>query len=653
MDRAAGAESKKRDEWATLLSLTEAGRYGLRLAEGDDMKRGKLSVQTGNLLPIIKKWLYSEKEIFLRELISNSFDAIQKLNKVRLSEEIRDAEDLDFAVNLRIDRENKTLTIEDNGIGMSADEIERYIAQIAFSGAQEFMKKYEESGDRNKAGIIGNFGLGFYSSFMVAERVEVDSLSYRPGESAASWSSDGSEEYDLGEGQRKRRGTEIKLHLNEESLNLLDKVELQALVRRYCDFLPVAIQIDGARVNRESAPWTRSPSELKPEDYREFYKTLYPLQPEPLFWVHLNVDYPFQLQGILFFPKLAHEMDLNKSEVRIFCKQVFVTDEAQELIPKFLTVLQGVIDIPDLPLNVSRSYLQNEPQIKKIAAHIVKKVADKLSEEYSKNPENYRQIWTEIAPFVKYAMMSDEKFYDQAKGALIFELAGETEADKRWTTLDDYRHNNKQTLGDRALYVSDLRAQAGPLKLLRSQGVPVLLLNSMIDVHFVQFLESKESDLRFVRADAELADHLVDKEHKAPLADASGQSSDERLLELFKRAIANDKVTVRVEALRSDEIPALVIFPEQMRRFSEMAAMMSRGEAPAMPLEHSLVLNSKNAVIQALSRPAIVGADAGPSKQELIARQLYYLARLAQGAINHHEIEALLDASYAALARVV
>ncbi|MBX7058471.1 MAG: molecular chaperone HtpG [Leptospirales bacterium] len=619
------------------------------------MQRGKLSVQTGNLLPIIKKWLYSEKEIFLRELISNAFDAINKLNRIRVSEEIRNGDDLDFAINLKIDRENGILSIEDNGIGMDGAEIERYIAQIAFSGAQEFINKYEQSGDRHKAGIIGNFGLGFYSSFMVADRVDIDSLSYRGDSAAAFWSSDGGEEYEIGEGQRARRGTEIRLHLNQESRDLLDKTHLQGLVRRYCDFLPIAIQIDGARVNRESAPWTKNPSELKPEDYQEFYRTLYPMQPEPLFWVHLNVDYPFQLQGILYFPHLAHEMDLNKSEVRIFCKQVFVTDEAQELIPKYLTVLQGVIDIPDLPLNVSRSYLQNEPQIKKIAQHIVKKVADRLQEERTRNAEHYRSIWNELAPFVKYAMLNDEKFFEQARGALLFELAGEAEdrPAERFVTLDEYREKTREKLGDRALYVSDLRAQAGPLKLLRSQGLSALLLNSMIDAHFVQFLESKEEGLRFVRADAELGEHLVDQEHKPSLADAGGQSSEERLSELFKKAIANDKVTIRVEGLRSDDIPALVIFPEQMRRFSEMAAMMSRGEAPPMPLEHTLVLNAKNAIVQALGRPAIISSEAGPSKQELIARQLYFLARLAQGAINHHEIEALLDASYAALARTL
>lgn len=615
------------------------------------MEKGKLSVHTENILPIIKKWLYSEKEIFLRELASNAVDALSKLRRLSLSEEIRDADDADYFVDIQIDRENGKLSFEDNGVGLTAEEIKKYITQIAFSGAEEFIKKYEESGDRSKAGIIGNFGLGFYSSFMVADKVEIDSLSWQKDAAPAHWISDGGEEYDLGPGTRTKRGTKITLHISEDSKELLDKVTIQGLVRRFCDFLPYPIKIDGVQANKQNPLWARQPSELKREDYLEFYRYLYPFQQDPLFYVHLNVDYPFKLQGVLFFPHLAHEMDLNKSEVRIYCRQVFVTDEAQELIPKYLTILQGVIDIPDLPLNVSRSYLQNEPQIKKISQHIIKKVADRLNDEFAKEPENYRKIWPDLAPFVKYAMMSDEKFYDQAKGALIFELAGAGE-EKQFVTLDDYFANHKDKIGDKAFYTNDPRAQAAPLKLLREQGVEALLMNTMIDSHFMQFLESKENGRRFVRVDAELADHIVDKDGGVKLADADGRDLESNLRELFQKAIGDEKATIRVEALKSEEIPALALFPEQMRRFSEMSAMMAR-EMPKLPVEHTLLLNSKNAIIRALARPALVTADGGVSKQELMAKQIYYLARLAQGGVGAEELQKLLDTSYAVLERAL
>ena len=627
------------------------------------METGKLQVSTENILPIIKKWLYSEKEIFLRELVSNALDAIQKVRKVALSEEVRDADDQDWAVNIVIDRENGTLTFEDNGIGLERDEIVKFIAQIAFSGAEEFVKKYEESGDKNKAGIIGNFGLGFYSAFMVAKSVEVDSLGYRPNAEAAFWKSDGGEDYEIGPGTRTKRGTSIKLVIDDDSKDLLEKAKIDELVRRYCDFLPVPINVDGAQANKQNPLWTQQPASLKKEDYTEFYKYLHPFQGDPLFHVHLNVDHPFQLQGVLYFPRLAHEMDLNKSEVKIFCKQVFVTDEAQELIPKFLTVLQGVIDLPDLPLNVSRSYLQNDPQVRKIANHIIKKVADRLVEEHKKDPENFKQIWPDIAPFVKYGMMNDDRFYEQCQPALIFEIAGGKtgnekageENERKFTTLEDYVAANKDKVGEKIYYVTDPKTQAGPLKLLQQQGVQVLLMNTMIDTHFMQFLESKHSEYRFSRVDADLTDHVVEKDGASKLTDADGKDLSEKVTDVFKKVVPNaDKITFRVEALKDENIPALVLLPEQSRRFSEMAAAMSGGrELPPFPQDHTLLLNSKNEIIKALAKPALITGDGGESKQELVAKQVYYLARLAQGGIGPEDLEALLDTSYKVLGKTV
>lgn len=635
------------------------------------MEKGKLSVNTENILPIIKKWLYSEKEIFLRELVSNALDAINKVKKVGLTEDIRDADDTDYAIDITIDREKGELVIEDNGIGLTAEEIKKYITQIAFSGAEEFVKKYEESGDKNQAGIIGNFGLGFYSAFMVAKRVEIDSLSYRTDAEAARWASDGGEEFEIGAGSRTKRGTAIKLVVEDEDKNLLDKASINDLVRKYCDFMPVAIRVDGTQSNRENPLWTKQPSSLKKEDYVEFYRYLYPHQGDPLFYVHLNVDHPFHLQGILYFPRLAHEMELNQSEVKIYCKQVFVTGEAQDLIPKFLTVLQGVVDMPDLPLNVSRSYLQSDGQVRKIANHIVKKVADRLVEESKKDPDYYREIWRDIAPFVKYGMLNDTKFYEQAQSALIFEVAGDASANgadaspagengedkkpaKTFTTIDDYVAANKDKIDNKILYVSDLRTQAGALGLLQKQDIQVLLMDSMIDSHFMQFLESKYPDYKFARADAEVSDHIVDKDASAGLADADGKDLDARVTEIFQKAIGNEKVTIQVETLKDDNLPALILLPEQMRRFSEMAAAMSGGrELPRFPEEHTLLVNRRNAIIAALGAPGLITGDAGPSKQELTARHVYNLARLAQGGVGPDDLQAFLGSSYELLAKVL
>jgi molecular chaperone HtpG len=602
------------------------------------MEKGKLSVHTGNILPIIKKWLYSEKEIFVRELVSNGFDAINKLKKISLSEAIRDEESVDYAVEITVDRANGQLIFEDNGIGMTQDEIKKFITQIAFSGAEEFVKKYEESQDKTKAGIIGNFGLGFYSSFMVSNRVEIDSLSYRPGESAAYWSCEGGEEFEIGEGKREKRGTTIRLTLTDEEREHFDRGRMSEMVRKYCDFIPVPVRVDGGQVNREKPLWTKQPSSITKEDYTEFYKYLYPYQADPLFSVHINVDYPFQIQGILYFPKLAHEMDLNHSNVKIYCKQIFVTDEAQDIIPKFLTVLQGVLDLPELPLNVSRSYVQNEPQIKKIAQHIIKKVADRLNEEFKKERAGYEKMWNEIAPFVKYGMLNDERFYDQAKGSLLLEISLEGEAGNAFHTLEEYITNFGAKTDKKIYYTTDPQSQAGPMRLMKKQGIGVALMTSMIDTHFIHFLETKSSDYRFVRVDAEISDQLIDSEAASQILDADSKGINDRLIELFKKALADDAVQIRVEKLKSDDVPAIILLPEHVRRFSDMAAYMGQ-KMPEFPHEHTLVLNSGNRIIQHLGRTRIITDQPGPSKDEAIAKQIYFLTKLHQGGIGPEEME--------------
>lgn len=601
------------------------------------LNKGKLSVQTGNILPVIKKWLYSEKEIFMRELVSNAFDAVTKLKKISMHETVHDPDNQDFAVDITIDRENGILSIEDNGIGMTLEEIERYIAQIAFSGAQEFVKKFEESKDGHS--IIGHFGLGFYSAFMVAKRVEIQTRSWQPDAKPAVWISDGGEEFEAGEGSREKRGTQIKLHLDDESKSMLDRGEVNALVRKYCDFLPIPVRVDGSQVNRKDALWAKQPSQVTKEEYIEFYKYMFPFQGDPLFYIHLNVDHPFRLQGILYFPKMAHEMDVEKNGVRIYCRNVFVSDEAQEILPRYLTMLQGVVDLPDLPLNVSRSYVQTDPEIRKISGHITKKVADRLNEEFKKDRKSFEKIWPEIAPFVKFAMLSDEKFYEQAKESLLFQIAGKEPAE--FVTLEEYQTQSKAQ--SKIYYASDLISQAAPMRMLGSQGIQVLYLPQMIDSHFVHFLETKTKDSQFTRVDAEIAEEIIEK--NAPeLVDQDAKSREERLRELFTTALGNPKVTIRVETFKTPELPAVILMPEHMRRMSEMAAAYQMKDS-RLPEEHTIVLNLKNPLVQTLSRPSLVQTT-GPSKQERVAKAVYGLARIAQGSVLPAEVEKFTHETY-------
>ncbi len=601
------------------------------------LEKGKLSIHTENILPVIKKWLYSENEIFVRELISNAQDAIEKLRKVSMSEDIFEGDSMDFAVDVRIDKEKGVLEFADNGIGMTADEVRKYITQIAFSGAEEFAKKYLQ-GDQAKSDIIGHFGLGFYSSFMVAARVEIETRSYRVDAEPVYWCSDGGDEFEIGPGTREHRGTTIRLHLHDEfKEEYLDQAKIQNLVRRFCDFLPVKINVNGAQVNHQQPLWTKMPSTLKKEDYIAFYKYMFPFQDDPLFYIHLNVDYPFRLQGILYFPKLAHEMDLNRSEVKLFCKQVFVTDEAQEVIPKFLTVLQGVIDLPELPLNVSRSYIQNDPEVKKIATHIVKKVADRLTEEFKKNREEYEKIWPEIAPFVKYGMLSDDRFFEQTQNSLLLRRVADPDHEgPGFLTIDEYRDRNKDRAGERIFYASDPKTQGPAIRLLQKQGIDVVLFDTMIDSHFSSQLEVKVKDVRFVRVDAELSEHAV--EASSDIVDGDAKSARQRVEELFRKALPDTNITIRVENLKSDEMPAMILLPETMRRMSEMAVLWGQ-EGGKFPEQHTLLVNMKNPLIQKMAAPSLVGVD-GDSKKTELASQIYRTARLAQGALSPEEMQA-------------
>lgn len=600
------------------------------------VEKGTISIHTENIFPIIKKWLYSEKEIFLRELVANGVDAISKLQHINLVEGLGLAEDFEVAIS--VDKEAGLLFIRDNGLGMTAEEIRKYINQIAFSSAEEFIHKFEELKDKNQ--LIGHFGLGFYSAFMVARKVEIRSASWQKDAKGAHWSCDGSTSYELEEIDRPGRGTEIILHLEEGEREFLDEGRLRELIKRYCNFLPVAIRVGGDIVNERNPLWTRPASEVSEEEYKGFYNKLYPFADAPLFWIHLNVDFPFNLKGILYFPKLTTEFDVSRSHIKLFCNQVFVSDNCPELIPEFLLPLQGCLDAPDLPLNVSRSYLQNEPQVRKIREVIVGRVAAKLAELAKKEREEFGRIWTDIHTFVKYGMMRDEKFYDKVKDQVIYRTTHET----GFTTLPEYLERaSAKNHGEQVYYASDEAAQAPYLKLLRQQDVEVVFLDAMIDSHFIQFLEMKEHKIKFQRVDADVSTTLLADDKSTELVEGSdGRTLEEKLRSTFEKYLGGKGLTVRVESLKDATLPGMVLLSEQMRRFKEMTRMIGNREGADIFAEHTLLVNSSCPVVRNLERLEEGGEG---SKAELLVRQIYDLAMLSHQNFDKERMEAFLERS--------
>ncbi|EMF80999.1 Hsp90 protein [Leptospira weilii serovar Topaz str. LT2116] len=589
--------------------------------------KGRISVETENIFPIIKKWLYSEKDIFIRELVSNSNDAITKLKKIAFSEEFEGG--TDYRIDLEFDQEKRILTIEDNGIGMSSEEIQKYINQIAFSSAEEFVKKFQ--GDGAKPEIIGHFGLGFYSCFMVSTKVIIETKSYKKGSTGVIWESESGTEFSLRSSDKTARGTKITLYLDGDSGEYLDQWKLKELIRKYCDFLPVPIYVKNEQANKQTPLWSEAPSSVTKEKYEEFYNYLFPFSGEPLFHVHLNVDYPFRLQGILYFPKLKHELDVNQSGIKLYCNHVFVSDDANDLVPKFLTVLKGTIDIPDLPLNVSRSYLQNDPLVKKISAHIVKKIADRLNEEFKKSEEEFRKNWDEISIFVKYGMLTDDKFYDAAKDLVFFKTSsGEI------VRLEDYWNKNKDKNNGKVFYASE--ASSVYMDLLKSQGLEAILVDSRIDSHFIQFLESKNPDMKFQRADSELAAGVVDQEHSSSIVDSDNKTEADRIKEFFEKILKRDGLEIKVEPLKAEGVPAVVLLPEHLRRLSEMGTM--GGQNPLDLLKnHTLVINTRSALVK-----NILGLSKGirSTKADKLARTVYDMALLSSKIFGEAEFSEYL-----------
>ncbi len=653
------------------------------------LEQGNISIHTENIFPIIKKWLYSDHEIFLRELISNAVDAIQKLRMVSRSGEFTgDAGEPE--ITIAIDKEKGTLSISDNGIGMTADEVKKYINQVAFSSAEEFVQKYKNSTDQS---IIGHFGLGFYSSFMVASQVEIDTLSYKEGSQPVHWSCDGSTQFELSQSDRQAVGTTITLTLMEEEKEYLEPYRIQQLVKTYCDFMPFPIKLNGEQTNKQKAPWKESPNSLTQEDYLEFYRYLYPFQEEPLLWVHLNTDYPFVVNGILYFPKLKPDVDVTKGQIKLFCNQVFVSDNCEEVIPRFLLPLRGVIDSSDIPLNVSRSFLQNDRTVRRIADYIAKKVGDRLKELYRDDRTQYIRCWQDLGTFVKFGSMNDDKFKKQVEDILIFrttfegtsksdtpavqvqsaegdlwqdvepkEQAADSLDGKFYTTLKDYLERNKARHENRVYYCTDAASQATYVELHKSQGLEVLFMDSFIDSHFISFLEREHPEVKFSRVDSDLDETLIDKEKSSEIVDpTTNKTRSEQVKELFQQALGKPKVTIRTEALKSDHAeaapPAIVLLPEELRRMSEMTALLTQQTAE-FPEEHTLLVNTAHPLIQNLltiNQGKILQAGGQSPSGELstlICQHVYDLALMAQRGFDADGMKSFVERSNQVLTRL-
>ena len=600
-------------------------------------EKGQLSIHTENIFPIIKKFLYSDHEIFLRELVSNAVDASQRLKRLSSIGEFS-GELGDLKVTVQVDKDAKTITVSDNGIGMTADEVKKYINQIAFSGATEFMEKYKGEDAQQ---IIGKFGLGFYSSFMVAERVDIYTRSFKEGSDAVKWTCDGSTEFELTDTEKELRGTDIVLHVGADSEEFLDNYRLQQILEKYCKFLPVAVEFDGKVVNNPAPIWTKSPSELTDEDYLAFYKELYPMAEDPLFWIHLNVDYPFNLTGVLYFPKIKNDLRFQKEKIQLYSRQVFITDEVKDVVPEFLMLLHGVLDSPDIPLNVSRSYLQADGNVKKINSHITKKVADKLSEIFRNDRPQFEQKFEDIALFVKYGMLSDDKFYEKAKDFCLLK-----NTDGKFFTFDEYKLQTEATQKDKEektvwLYTSDAGKQDGFVQSAKKRGYDVLVMDTVLDSHFINVLESKLEKVSIKRVDADSVEKLIDK----GVAVESVLSADDqtKVQELFKEAINDTTKVVEVQALPTDELPVTLVQNEFMRRMSEMS--QSGGGQPwfaNMPASYQVIVNANSPIINKLL--SLDQAD-----QNRLAKQAYDLALLSQGMLKGADLTAFIQRTAATL----
>lgn len=600
------------------------------------MQKGNIRVQTENIFPIIKKFLYSDHDIFIRELVSNAVDANQKIKTLSSIGEAK-GELGDLKIEIKLDKEKKTLTISDTGIGMTEQEIDKYLNQVAFSGAEEFLEKYK---GQNEANIIGHFGLGFYSSFMVSDKVEVISKSFKEDSSAVRWECDGSPEFTLEETNKNTRGTDIILHLNAESEEFLEPARISTVLEKFCRFLPIPIFFEDKQINNPTPAWTKKPSELTDEDYQNFYKELYPFGEPPLFWIHLNVDYPFNLTGILYFPKIKQSYEIQKDKIQLYCNQVFVTDEVKDIVPEFLMLMHGVIDSPDIPLNVSRSYLQGDPNVRKINSHITKKVADKLEEIFKNDRKQFEEKWDSLGLFVKYGMMTDDKFLEKANKFHIFQDT----KDSKFYTLEEYRMATETLQKNKdgklvILYTTNLVQQDAYIQQATNKGYIVVKLETIIDNGFINQMEMKWENVQFVRVDSDIVDNLIDKQEAGDTV--LSKDDETKLKELFVVTNPEINATVEIKGLTVDAPPVVATRPEFMRRMKDMAAMQGGMGAfyANMPDEVTLTVNGNHSIYKSIL------AETEKEKQEKVVHNLADLALLSQGLLKGNSLTNFINRS--------
>lgn len=602
-------------------------------------KRGNISIHTENIFPIIKKWLYSDKDIFIRELISNGCDAINKYKKLVSLGEVKNSNQEEYKIDVTIDKENQLLIFEDNGIGMTEEEVEKYINQVAFSGAEDFVNKYKYKDKvSEESDIIGHFGLGFYSAFMVAKKVQIDTLSYKENEQAVRWISEGQTEYEIGQSDsRKERGTTITLFLDEDSKEFLEEYEVRNIIDKYCSFLPVDIYLhvkgkeeteeDEKPLNDTYPLWLKSPKDCTDEEYKEFYRKVFKTFDEPLFWIHLNVDYPFNLKGILYFPKLKNEFELIEGKVKLYNNQVFVADNIKEVIPEFLLLLKGVIDCPDLPLNVSRSFLQNDKDVSKISKHIVKKVADKLKALHKNEKENYEKFWDDIQVFIKFGCLKNESFYEKIKDIILYKTIN-----NEYLTLNEYLENCKEKHENKVFYVSDEEQQSQYIKLFKDYNLDAVILDSTIDNHFMSFIEYKNPGVVFNRIDADLSEVLKDKKYD------ENKEEKVNIENLFKEVVGDKVKAYSVKSLKSEDTTAIILVSEQSRRMAEMKSQFA-GMDLGMNFEEekTLVINDNSPIIKKLMD--IKDDESKKDKVSLICNQILDIALLANKELDAKELD--------------
>ena len=601
-------------------------------------KQGQIKVDSENIFPIIKKWLYSDKDIFLRELVSNACDAISKLSRLNIMGET------DIQVKGRIDiiinKDAKTLTVSDNGLGMTSDEVENYITKIAFSGATDFIEKYKDKGGED-AGIIGHFGLGFYSAFMVSNSVEIDTLSYIPDAKPVLWSSSGEAEYEITNGNRKTHGSTIILHISDDSYEFLEESKIRQMLKKYCQFMPFEIHLSSVAdnddnknseeknetpINNTNPLWLKAPKDCTKEEYEKFYSEVFMDFNPPLFWIHLNVDYPFNLKGILYFPQQSNKIQVMPGEIKLYNNQVYIADNIKEVVPEFLMLLKGVIDCPDLPLNVSRSFLQNDGDVAKISRHITKKVSDKLHSIFKDDRNQFESYWDDISPFIKFGCIKDEKFYDRVKDIILFKTIN-----GNFETLEEFKENNKNKI----FYVTDENVQAQYIKMFKDNNLNAVVLNHAIDSHFISFLEYKDHDIKFLRIDSDVADNMKSNDVNI------SEDEKNKIINEFKNAIEINDIEIKAENLKSEKTPAIILVSEYERRMNEMGSMYGDMFKGAKAKE-TMILNLSNSMIKNVS-------NLGDEDKKLFCKQIYDLAKISNKQLSSDEMSEFMQRSISIL----